>query len=79
MVYETKLDGSFPAQHFVINGLAATYRLDRKGSSGQILVYVWEDIPSNVLAIDFPKREDFPAYELYETIIRNVQKQKINL
>ena len=40
MISETKLDESFSTRQLVIKGFTASYRLDRKGSAGGILVYV---------------------------------------
>ena len=61
MISETKLDESFSTRQLVIKGFTASYRLDRKGSGSGILVYVWEDILSKFVAIDFSNREDFSA------------------
>ena len=46
MIYKIKLDSSFPKGHFHLNGLSETYRLDRNGYSGGILVFIREDLPS---------------------------------
>ena len=48
-IAETKLDSSFPSNQFIIPGLRKPYRLDVSGSSGGLLVYVNNDIPSRVL------------------------------
>ena len=52
MVSETKIDGSFPVDNFVIDGFSTPYRLDRGSNGGGIMLYVREDIPSNLLATD---------------------------
>ena len=52
MVSETKIDDSFPVGHFVIDGFSIPYRLDRDSNGGGIMLYVREDIPSNLLATD---------------------------
>ena len=52
MVSETKIDDSFPAGSFVIDGFSTPYRLDRDSNGGGIMLYVREDIPSNLLATD---------------------------
>ena len=49
---ETIIDDSFPVGNFVINGFSTPYRLDRDSSGGDIMLYVREDIPSNLLATD---------------------------
>ena len=51
MVSEAKIDMSFPASQFVIQGFAAPFRLDRTNTGGGILVYVRDDIPSKLLNI----------------------------
>ena len=51
MVSEIKIDVSFPISQFVIQGFAASFRLDRANTIGGILVYVWGDIPSKLLNI----------------------------
>ena len=48
---ETKIDSSFPTAQFHINGFT-TYRRDRNENGGGLLLYVREDIPSNLLRID---------------------------
>ena len=51
MVSEAKIDMSFPASQFVIQGFAAPFRLDRTNTGGGILVNVRDDIPSKLLNI----------------------------
>ena len=50
-ISETKIDDSFPARQFVIDGYTAPYRLDR--NSGGILVYAREDISSKLISVNF--------------------------
>ena len=52
MVSETKIDDSFPVGNFVIHGFGTPHRLDRDSNGGGIVLYVREDIPSNLLATD---------------------------
>ena len=59
MISETKIDDSFPATQFLIEGFRTPYRLDRNGSAGGILVYTCEDIPSKLIPTDFSNREGF--------------------
>ena len=49
---ETKIDNTFPVGNFVIDGFSTPYRLDRDSNDGGIMLYVREDIPSNLLATD---------------------------
>ena len=46
MISETKIDDSFPATQFYIDGYSPPYRLDRNCDGGGIMIYVREDIPS---------------------------------
>ena len=53
MVSETKIDMSFPTSQFVIQGFAASLRVNRTNTDGGILVYVGDDIISNLLNISY--------------------------
>ena len=52
MVSKTKIDDSFQVGNFVIDGFSIPYRLDRDSNGGGIMLYVTEDIPSNLFATD---------------------------
>ena len=52
MITNTKVDKSFPIRQFFINGFSCTFRLDRDRNVGGILLYIREDIPSKLLAIE---------------------------
>ena len=52
LISETKIDSSFPSAQFHLEGYATPYRLDRNATGGGILLYIREDIPSNVLNTD---------------------------
>ena len=49
VVTETKVDASFPASQFKIDGFSIPFRLDRTSNGGGIMIYVREDIPSKIL------------------------------
>ena len=51
LISETKIDSSFPTAQFLINGFT-TYRRDRNRNGGGMLLYIREDIPSNLLHTD---------------------------
>ena len=51
LISETKTESSYPTAQFHINGFT-TYRRDRNENGGGLLLYVREDIPSNLLRID---------------------------
>ena len=46
---ETKLDVTFPEKQFMIPGYKKPYRKDRNGNGGGVMIYVREDIPSDIL------------------------------
>ena len=49
VITETKLDYSFPANQFLIEGYALPFRIDHQTNAGGIIIYVREDIPCRVL------------------------------
>ena len=59
MISETKIDDSFPMANFLIDGFSQPYRIDRNSSGGGIMLYVREDIPSNLLKVESLPIEDF--------------------
>ena len=52
MILETKIDEIFPKGNFLIEGFSTPYRLDRDSKGGEILLYVREDIASNLIAFE---------------------------
>ena len=52
MISETKIDDSFPIANFLMDGFSQPYRIDRNSSGGGIMLYVREDIPSNLLKVE---------------------------
>ena len=52
MITETKLDESFLIGQFFINVFSSPFCLDRDRNSGGILLYIKEDVPSKLLAIE---------------------------
>ena len=46
---ETKLDDTFPAAQFLVNGFLEPYRLDRNRNGGGVMICIREDIPSKGL------------------------------
>ena len=49
VLIETKLDNSFPTDHFLIEGYLKPFRLDINRNGGGLLVYIREDIPCKEL------------------------------
>ena len=48
MISGTKIDNSFPIASFLIDAFSQPYRIDWHYSGGGIMLYVREDIPSNL-------------------------------
>ena len=48
MISETKLDYSFPMGQFLIDNFSKPIRLERNKNGGGILLYIREDILSNI-------------------------------
>ena len=59
IISETKIDGSFPVRQFLVEGFCTPYRLYRNSKGGGILLYVREDIPSNLITVDINPIESF--------------------
>ena len=59
MISETKIDESFPTANFLIDGFSQPYRIDQNSSGGGIMLYVREDIPSNLLKVEALPIEGF--------------------
>ena len=59
MIAETKIDDNFPIANFLIDGFSQPYRIDRNSSGGGIMLYVREDIPSNLLKVEPLPMEGF--------------------
>ena len=52
MISETKLDKSFPPSQFFLDGCSVSFRFDRNGNGGGILLYIRDDLPSKRLSIN---------------------------
>ena len=50
MIYETKVDNSFPTAQVFLDESSAPYRLDKNAKVGGILLYIWGDMPSMLLS-----------------------------
>ena len=49
MISETKIDETFPARQFYIDGYTPPYRLDRNCNGGGLMIFVRKDIPSKLI------------------------------
>ena len=46
---ETKLDDSFPKVQFLVDGFSEPYRYDRNRNGGGIMIYIRDNVPSELL------------------------------
>ena len=49
MITETKLDETFPAAQFSLQGFFDPYQFERNRNGGGIMLYITEDIPSRLI------------------------------
>ena len=61
MISETKLDDTFPHALYHLKDFSNPYRLDRNSHDSGILVYVRDNIPSNLVKLD-QKFENFDGF-----------------
>ena len=59
MIFQSKLDDSFPHRQFLINRFYTPFRFDPNKYGGAILLYVQEGIPGKILSHEFPSAERF--------------------
>ena len=59
LVSETKIDDSFPNENFLIDGFSTPYRLDRNSNGGGLMLFVREDISSNLVEAEAKPIEGF--------------------
>ena len=59
LISATKIDDSFPKGQFLIDGFSAPYRLDHNCQGGSLMLFVREDIPSNLLTSEEKPIESF--------------------
>ena len=52
MISETKLGDTFPYALYHLKDFSNPYRVDRNSHGGRILVYVRNNIPSNLVKLD---------------------------
>ena len=57
MILERKVDKSFPLGQFKINVFNAPFRLDHNSNGGDIMLFVWEDIPAKRISSETPPVE----------------------
>ena len=72
MIWETKIDESFPQRYFLIDGFSFSCRLERDSQGGEIMLDIRDDIPSN-----FPPSNNKPIESRYiELNLQNVTMLK---
>ena len=59
LISETKIDDSYPKSQFLIKGFSDPYRLDCNCLGGGLMLFVREDIPSNLLTTEDKPTEGF--------------------
>ena len=59
MISETKIDDSFPLGNFLTDGFSKPYILDHDSLGGAILLYIREDISSNLYEVETKLIEGF--------------------
>ena len=65
LISETKIDNTFPVSQFCVPGYSATFRLDRTGNGGDIMLYVKEHISCRMLSkFTFEKKIEAFATEI---------------
>ena len=70
IIYETKLDETFPAAQFSLQGFCDPYRFDRNHNGGGIMLYVREDIPSRLIEKKLRNNNEYFFVEI------NLRKKK---
>ena len=54
LIFETKLDDTFPLNQFILERCTPPYSLDRTTHGGGLMLFVREDIPSKLITIINP-------------------------
>ena len=68
MIFETKLDSTFPSNQFTTEGHEVPRRFDKNGRGGGILLYIRKDIPARLLKTSLPK--DFEGFFVELTLCK---------
>ena len=64
LIFETKLDASFPSSQYILDGFTPPYRLDRAQHGGGIMLFIREGIPSKLLSADTSFGIENPLVEI---------------
>lgn len=52
MILQSKLDNSFPDDHFFLDGFRTPFRPDQHRNSGGVMFFIKNDIPAKVVSAD---------------------------
>ena len=69
LISETKIDNTFPVSQFCVPGYSATFRLDRTGNGGDIMLYVKEHISCRMLS-KFTFEKEIEAFTIESNFVR---------
>ena len=70
LLSETKLDDLFPTVQFSLSGFSKHYRHDRSSNWGSILLYIKDDIPSQLLT-DYKIEDNLKSFFIEVNIRKN--------
>ena len=70
LISETKLDETFPAAQFYLQGFFNHYRFDRNRNGGGIMLYIRQDIPSRLIEKKLRNNSE------YIFVVINLRKKK---
>ena len=73
LVFETKIDYTFPSAQFCVEGYSTPDRLDRTCKGGGLLLYVRDDISSKQIKLKFIENETFEGF----FVEINLRKRKV--
>ena len=59
LLYETKLDETFPVAQFSLYSFCNPYRFDRNSNASGIMPYIREDIPSRLIEKKFRNNSEY--------------------
>ena len=69
IISKTKIDNAFPVSQFCVPGYSATFRLDRTGNGGDIMLYVKEHISCRMLS-KFTFEKEIEAFTIESNFVR---------
>ena len=67
--HRQKLDPSFPTRQLHIDGFSEFDRFDRNGDGGEILLYICEDLPSQLILVKMAMEGIFAEIYLRKKVV----------